>query len=113
MTEYYSTVCEILKQISTVLSKENLCHISLIPTGNTCWMEMGLSVEVEDVDIPEKSISIPNPKCLNDKDGFYKVNHIHLGKTIIDDTRNGFLYSYDDIKIIIKGINKWAYYSKL
>ena len=110
--EYYSISCEILKQISNILSKECNNTILLIPNGKSCWTENGFSVEFEDVDIPCSIISIPNPKYPNDQDGYYKVNRIRFGKTILNDTINGYSFSYDEIKLIITGEGKWAYINK-
>ena len=109
--EYNGIACEILKQISEVLTKESNSVISLIPTGNNCWSESGYSVDMLDIDIPSKLISVPVPKCSNDKDGCYRVNRIRLGRTILDDTANGCPFDYDDIKDIIQAEGKWAYYN--
>lgn len=108
----YSIACVILRQIAEVLTKESNTEISLISTGNSCWTDVGYSVEIKDVDIPSNSISVPNPKYSNDKDGYYRVNLIRLGRTIMDDTKNGVPFDYDGIKSIIKGAGKWAYYNK-
>lgn len=106
----YSIACEILKQISEVLTKESNTEFSLVSTGNNCWTDNGYSVEIVDIDIPSDLISIPNPKCSDDKDGYYRVNRIRLGRTIMDDTKNGFPFDYNSIKAIIKAEGKWAYY---
>lgn len=101
----------ILSQIAEVLSQGSQSIISLIPTGTTIILtEKGYSVEIEDVDIPCDLISVPNPKYPNDEDGSYRVNHVYLGGTIIEDTMNGFPFNKDEIKRIVKGEGKWAFY---
>jgi len=106
------TVSKILEQISKILKSESNTIVSLIPTGNECMVEGDYSVEIKDVDIPSNVISAPNPKYSNDLNGFYKVNRIRLGKIILDDTKNGFPFSDEEIKGIIKGVKTWAYYDK-
>ena len=49
--DYYSIAHEVLKQLSTVLSKESNTSITLSPTGNNCCTENGYSVEFVVVDI--------------------------------------------------------------
>ena len=107
----YGIACEILKQISEALSIESKTIIILNSTGNSYWMEKGFSIGFVDVDIPSELISVPDPRYLNDKYGFYRVNQIRLGRTIIDDTSKGFPFNHEEIMKIIKGNGTWAYYN--
>lgn len=110
--EYYSIAAYIiLKQISEVLSKESNTIIPLSPTGNIGRTENGYSVEFMVVDIPDSLISVPHPQYANDRNGYYKVNHIRLGKTIIDDTAKGFPFNENELKGLITAEGKWAYYT--
>ena len=109
--DYYSIACEVLKQLSTVLSKESNTTITLSPTGNNCWTENGYSVEFVVVDIPDNLISVPYSKYANDRNGYYKVNRIRLGKTILDDTAKGFPFNENELKDLIKSKDRWAYYT--
>ena len=109
--DYYSIACEVLKQISAVLSKESNTIIMLSPTRNICWTENVYSVEFVAVDISDNLISVPCPKYANDRNGYYKVNRIRLGETILDDTAKGFPFNENELNGIIKSKDRWAYYT--
>lgn len=111
MCNYSGAICEILKQISVVLFRESGQNVNLRYTGNMCPDGNGkISVEIDEVDIPKKLISQPDPKFPNDKDGYFKVTRIRLGNTILDDTSKGSPFSEEEIKVVIKGNGVWAYY---
>lgn len=104
-------VTTVLTQISKVLS--DLCgqNITLIPAGNQCLSENGkVSVEIQEVSIPDSIISRPTPSSSNNPQGYYKVNRIRLGQTILGDTAKGCPFSDDEIITVINGIGTWAYY---
>lgn len=110
--DYYSIACRVINQISEILLEESGSYISLKPTGKNCPIGNSLSVEIMDVDIPQNLIGCPNPKFEQDGEGFYKVNRIRIGNTILDDTYKGYPFSKDEIKTYIKGVNTWAYFPK-
>ena len=109
--DYFNIACEVLKQLSTVLSKESNTTITLSPTGDNCWTENRYSVEFVTINIPDNLISVPCPKYATDGNGYYKVNRIRLGKTILDDTAKGFPFNENELKDLIKSKDIWAYYT--
>ena len=110
--DYYSVACEVLKQISTVLSKESNTIITLSPIRNGYWIAGCYSVEIVDVDIPDSLISVPCPQDSNDRNGYYRVNRIRLGNTILDDMVKGFPFKENELKRLLKTEGLWAYYIK-
>lgn len=114
MCNYSSAICVILRQISDVLFRKSGQEICLRFTGNMCPDGNGkISVELNEIDIPDNLISRPYPKFPNDKNGYYKVNRIRLGNTILGDTSNGFLFSEKEIETVINGEIVWAYYQPI
>lgn len=111
MENFLFAISTVLTQISTVLS--NMCgqSITLFPTGKQCFNENGkCSIEIKEISIPNTAISQSNPSCPQDTDGFYKVNRIRLGTTILGDTAKGCPFSDEEIQSVIKGSDTWAYY---
>lgn len=107
--DYYSIACDVLQQMSRILTVESGKRISLIPTNHYCWMGNDISIEIEEVDIPQNLIGVPCPKYEQEKEGLYKVNRVHVGKTILEDTFNGFPFDEREMKQYIKGRKTWAY----
>lgn len=100
----------VLNQISKVLT--NLCgHTVFINYTSKCCPDSNgkLLIVFEEIDIPSSIISKPFPQYFNDEDGCYKVNRIHLGKTILEDTFKGYSFSDDEIKTVIEGKGVWGY----
>lgn len=100
----------VLNQISKVLT--NLCgHTVFINyTGEWCLDSNGKFLIVfEEINISSSIISKPFPQYFKDEDGCYKVNRIHLGKTILEDTSKGYFFTDDEIKTVIEGESVWGY----
>lgn len=110
--DYYGIACGVLRQISDILTEESGMPIFLSATGNCCWVGNDFSIEIADIDLPQNLIGEPNPQCPQDNDGVYKVNRVHVGRTILEDTAKGFPFSRSDMKEIIKWTKSWAYYPK-
>ncbi|WP_295058011.1 hypothetical protein [uncultured Fibrobacter sp.] len=108
MDDNYLNVVGVLAEISSVLSELSGSEIELSFTGASAPCEGKISYEIEDVDIPCDLIHEPDPKCPQDKPGYYTVNRIRL-KDIIDDYANGNLFSKEEIQGVIKGIGAWGY----
>ena len=108
MDNNYFNVVGVLAEISSVLSELSGSEIELSFTGASVNCEGKISYELEDVEIPCDLISEPNPKCLQDKPGYHTVNRIRL-KEIVDDYRNGHLFSKEEIQGVIKGNGVWGY----
>lgn len=110
MEKYGNVIPLVLKQISKVLSEMCGYTINLSCIGDFYMDENGkYSVELNEIDISSKHILKPFPQYSNDNDGFYKVNRIRLGITILNDTVKGYPFSDDEIKTVLKGVNVWGY----
>lgn len=100
----------VLNQISKVLTTLSGYTVFMNYTGKWCPDSNGkLSIEFEDTDILSSVITKPFPQYFNDEEGYYKVNRIHLGKTILEDTAKGYSFSDDEIKTVINGECVWGY----
>lgn len=111
MENYVGVIPLLLEQISKVLSDLSGETIVLSHTGNHCLADNGkLSIEIEEINLSSSVISKPTSSYPLDDDGFYRVNRIRLSNIILGDTQKGYPFSDEEIKILIKGVDTWAYF---